>query len=109
MPKRNSPNDIKNLDDLNDLQNIVVDKRNLKRKTEKRNRRDRHYNKLFIKIAFTSQQRLPAGTLRFGFLKSEVYYAKVRQGPRHCCEINANQGQCTFTSNRHFFSSNKIL
>lgn len=51
MPKRNSPNDIKNLDDLNDLQNIVVDKRNLKRKTEKRNRRDRHYNKLFIKIA----------------------------------------------------------
>ena len=23
----------------------------------------------------TSQQRLPAGTLRFGFLKSEVYYA----------------------------------
>ena len=51
MPKRNSPNDIKNLDDLNDLQNIVVDKRNLKRKTEKRNRRDRNYNKLFIKIA----------------------------------------------------------
>ena len=51
MPNRNSPNDIKNLDDLNDLQNIVVDKRNLKRKTEKRNRRDRHYNKLFIKIA----------------------------------------------------------
>ena len=51
MPKRNSPNDIKNLDDLNDLQNIVVDKRNLKRKTEKRNRRDRHYKKMFIKIA----------------------------------------------------------
>ena len=50
MPKRNSPNDIKNLDDLNNLQNIVVDKRLLKRKTEKRNRRDRHYNKLFIKI-----------------------------------------------------------
>ena len=51
MPKRNSPNDIKKLDDLNDLQNIVVDKRNAKRKAEKRNRRDRHYNKLFIKIA----------------------------------------------------------
>ncbi len=51
MPKRNSPNDIKNLDDLNNLQNIVVDKRNIKRKTEKRNRRDRHYNKLFIKMA----------------------------------------------------------
>ena len=51
MPKRNSPNDITNLEDLNDLQNIVVDKRNIKRKTEKRNRRDRHYNKLFIKLA----------------------------------------------------------
>lgn len=51
MPKRNSPNDIKNLDDLNDLQIIVIDKRNGKRKTEKRNRRDRHYNKLFIQIA----------------------------------------------------------
>ena len=51
MPKRNSPNDIQHLEDLNDLQNIVVDKRNLKRKTEKRNRRDRHYNKLFIKLA----------------------------------------------------------
>ena len=43
--------DINNLDDLNDLQNIVADKRNAKRKREKRNRRDRHYNKLFIKIA----------------------------------------------------------
>ena len=51
MPKRNSPNDIQHLEDLNDLQNIVVDKRNIKRKTEKRNRRDRHYNKLFIKLA----------------------------------------------------------
>ena len=54
MPKRNSPNDIKHLDDLNDLQNIVVDKRNDKRKMEKRNRRNRHYNKLFIKIALTN-------------------------------------------------------
>jgi len=51
MTKRNSPDDIKSLDDLNDLENIVVDKRNGKRKTEKRNRRDRHYSKLFIKVA----------------------------------------------------------
>ena len=55
MPKRNSPNDIKHLDDLNDLQNIVIDKRNDKRKMEKRNRRNRHYNKLFIKIALTNR------------------------------------------------------
>ena len=51
MPRRNSPNDIQHLEDLNDLQNMVVDTRNVKRKTEKRNRRDRHYNKLFIKLA----------------------------------------------------------
>ena len=55
MPKRNSPHDIKGLDDLKDLQIIVVDKRNEKRKTEKRNRRDRHYNKVFIKIALKDQ------------------------------------------------------
>ena len=55
MAKRNSPNDIKSLDDLNDLENIVVDKRNGKRKAEKRNRRDRHYNKLFIKVALKDQ------------------------------------------------------
>lgn len=51
MPKRNSPKDIKSLDDLIDLETTVVDKRIEKRKPEKRNRRDRHYNKLFIKTA----------------------------------------------------------
>ncbi len=51
MPKRNAPNDIKNLDDLNNLETIVIDKRNAKRKDAKKNRRNRHYNKLFIKIA----------------------------------------------------------
>lgn len=51
MPKRNAPNDIQSLHDLNDLENIVHDKRNHKRKDEKKHRRDRHYNKLFIKIA----------------------------------------------------------
>lgn len=51
MTKRNSPKDIKSLEDLSDLQNTVVDKRNEKRKPEKRNRRDRHYQKLFIKVA----------------------------------------------------------
>lgn len=51
MTKRSSPKDIQSLDDLNDLENKVVDKRILKRKPEKRNRRDRHYNKQFIKTA----------------------------------------------------------
>ncbi len=51
MSKRNSPNDLKSLHDLNRLDTIVVDKRFDKRKNDKKNRRNRHYNKLFIKIA----------------------------------------------------------
>lgn len=49
MPKRNSPNDIKEIDDLNRLDDIVHDKRNAKRATDKKTRRDRHYQKQFIK------------------------------------------------------------
>lgn len=49
MPKRNSPNDVKNLDDLNRLDEIVNDKRNEKRAVDKKNRRDRHYEKQFIR------------------------------------------------------------
>ncbi len=49
MPRRNSPNDIKEIDDLNRLDDIVFDKRNAKRATEKKTRRDRHYQKQFIK------------------------------------------------------------
>ena len=49
MPKRNSPKDIKELDDLNRLDDIVFDKRNQKRAIEKKSRRDRHYQKQFIK------------------------------------------------------------
>ena len=51
MPKRNAPNDIQSLNDLNYLNTIVHDKRNHKRKDAKKHRRNRHYNKLFIKIA----------------------------------------------------------
>lgn len=49
MPKRNSPNDINEIDDLNRLDDIVHDKRNAKRANEKKTRRDRHYEKQFIK------------------------------------------------------------
>lgn len=49
MPKRNSPNDIKELDDLNRLSEIVNDKRNAKRAEAKKSRRDRHYGKQFIR------------------------------------------------------------
>ena len=47
--KRNSTKDISQLDDLNRLNEIVSDKRIAKRATEKKNRRNRHYEKQFIK------------------------------------------------------------
>ena len=51
MAKRNSPNDIQEIDDLNRLGEIVVDKRNGKRADAKKSRRNRHYEKQFIKEA----------------------------------------------------------
>ena len=54
MPRRNSPNDIKKIDDLNRLDDLVFDKRNAKRATEKKTRRDRHYQKQFIKNTLTT-------------------------------------------------------
>lgn len=49
MPRRNSPNDLKEIDDLNRLDDIVNDKRNVKRAVDKKSRRNRHYEKQFIK------------------------------------------------------------
>ena len=49
MPKRTSINDVKVMDDLNDLERIVKDKRNDKRADAKKERRNRHYVKLLIK------------------------------------------------------------
>lgn len=49
MPKRTSVNDVKEIDDLNNLDQIVKDKRNEKRADAKKGRRNRHYVKLLIK------------------------------------------------------------
>ncbi len=49
MPKRTSVNDVKQIEDLNDLNKIVLDKRNNKRADAKKERRNRHYVKLLIK------------------------------------------------------------
>ncbi|MBA4301503.1 MAG: hypothetical protein C0433_15580 [Cyclobacterium sp.] len=49
MPKRTSLNQIETFTDLNDLERIVVDKRNEKRADAKKGRRNRHYTKLLIK------------------------------------------------------------
>jgi uncharacterized protein involved in outer membrane biogenesis len=48
MPKRTSPNQIQTITDLNNLDQIVVDKRNQKRADAKKGRRNRHYTKLLI-------------------------------------------------------------
>ncbi|MFY7901228.1 MAG: hypothetical protein ACOVNY_13650 [Chitinophagaceae bacterium] len=49
MPKRTSVNDVKTIDDLNELERIVKDKRNDKRADAKKGRRNRHYIKVLIK------------------------------------------------------------
>ena len=52
--KRNSPNEIKQVDDLNRLSDIVNDKRTSKRADAKKNRRNRHYQKQFIRNALSN-------------------------------------------------------
>ena len=49
MPRRNSPNDFQKIDDLNRLGEIVVDKRQGKRANARGERRNRHYEKQFIR------------------------------------------------------------
>jgi hypothetical protein len=53
MPRRTSINDVQELEQLNDLELIVKDKRNEKRADSKKERRNRHYVKLLIKQQLT--------------------------------------------------------
>ncbi|HEY7804022.1 MAG TPA: hypothetical protein VIC30_06265 [Orrella sp.] len=53
MTRRNSPRDIQELDDLSSLDRIVTDKRLQKRASAKKSRRNRHYEKQFIRNALT--------------------------------------------------------
>jgi hypothetical protein len=55
MTRRNSPRDIQALDDLSALARIVVDKRQQQRASAKKNRRNRHYEKQFIRNALTQR------------------------------------------------------
>jgi predicted ribosome quality control (RQC) complex YloA/Tae2 family protein len=54
MPPRSSPNQLKSSDDLQQLQELVVDKRYGKRAKAKKNRRNRHYEKQFMRNAVSS-------------------------------------------------------
>lgn len=53
MPRRNSPQGIRNLDDLSHLSEVVADKRQGQRSAAKKNRRNRHYEKQFIRNAMS--------------------------------------------------------
>jgi hypothetical protein len=53
MPQRNSPNVIEDLSDLSHLDELVYDKRNGQRADAKKNRRNRHYEKQFIRNSLT--------------------------------------------------------
>lgn len=55
MTRRNSPKAIQNLDDLSALDHVVVDKRLDQRSSAKKNRRNRHYEKQFIRNALTQR------------------------------------------------------
>ena len=54
MPKRTSPNAIKEIEDLSQLASIVQDKRNGQRSNAKKARRNRHYEKQLLRNAMTS-------------------------------------------------------
>lgn len=58
MPIRNSPRAIEDLSDLNRLDELVVDKRLGKRASAKKNRRNRHYEKQFIRNSLTHHLEL---------------------------------------------------
>jgi hypothetical protein len=53
MPRRNSPNQILDLADLSQLGEVVVDKRLGQRAQAKKSRRNRHYEKQFIRNTLT--------------------------------------------------------
>ena len=56
MAKRTLVNDVKEIEDLYNLDKIVKDKRKHKRAGEKKERRNRHYVKLLIKQQITHHE-----------------------------------------------------
>lgn len=54
MTTRNSPHVIQDLSDLSHLDELVVDKRRDQRSSAKKNRRNRHYEKQFIRNCLAS-------------------------------------------------------
>ena len=68
MPRRNSPNDIADLGELSSLSDFVRDKRRGQRASAKKNRRNRHYEKQFIRNTLAHPPRAEgAGAFEQGF------------------------------------------
>jgi hypothetical protein len=61
MARRNSPNDIAGLGDLTRLGDFVFDKRQTQRASAKKHRRNRHYEKQFIRNTLAHLPRGAAG------------------------------------------------
>lgn len=51
MPRRSSPDQVQSMDDLSRLDLLVVDKRKEQRADAKKNRRNRHYERQFLRNA----------------------------------------------------------
>lgn len=51
MPRRSSPDQVQSMDDLSRLDLLVVDKRNEQRADAKKHRRNRHYERQFLRNA----------------------------------------------------------
>jgi hypothetical protein len=62
MVRRSSPNQLQSADDVQRLDEIIVDKRFGKRANAKKNRRNRHYEKQFMRHAVNNGILLPAPT-----------------------------------------------
>ncbi len=60
MTRRNCPNDFKALEDLSRLSELVVDKRGSKRADARKSRRNRYYEKQFLKNALTQRLTVEA-------------------------------------------------
>lgn len=66
MPLRNSPRSIQGLEDLNQLDQLVVDKRLGQRSSAKKGRRNRHYEKQFIRNALAHNAIGVSGDVLYG-------------------------------------------
>lgn len=65
MPRRNSPRSIQGLEDLNQLDQLVVDKRLGQRSSAKKGRRNRHYEKQFIRNALAHHALGASGSVLY--------------------------------------------